>query len=77
MIASDIGGHRELIRNNETGLLFKAGDVDRLADSLVKILDDSDLRETLKKQGPLWVRKNKTWDKTTEVYDDIYGRLLG
>jgi PEP-CTERM/exosortase A-associated glycosyltransferase len=77
LIASDIGGHRELIRNNETGLLFKAGDVGRLAASLMKILDDTELRETLKKQGPLWVRKNKTWDKTTEVYKDIYGRLLG
>jgi PEP-CTERM/exosortase A-associated glycosyltransferase len=76
LIASDIGGHRELILNNETGLLFKAGDVDRLAASLMKILNDSDLRETLKKQGPLWVRKNKTWDKTTEVYIDIYNRLL-
>jgi len=77
LIASDIGGHRELIRNNETGLLFRAGDVDRLAASLMKILDDTDLRETLKKQGPLWVRKNKTWGKTTEVYEDIYNKLLG
>src|ERR1700709_710364 len=25
LVASDVGGHRELIRHGETGLLFKAG----------------------------------------------------
>ena len=26
LVASDVGGHRELIRHGETGVLFKAGD---------------------------------------------------
>ncbi|MGQ9686804.1 MAG: TIGR04063 family PEP-CTERM/XrtA system glycosyltransferase, partial [Thiobacillaceae bacterium] len=30
-IASDVGGHRELVRDGETGLLFRAGDVEALA----------------------------------------------
>ncbi len=30
-VASDVGGHRELIRDGETGFLFRAGDVAALA----------------------------------------------
>jgi glycosyltransferase involved in cell wall biosynthesis len=34
-IASDVGGHRELIRDGETGLLFKSGDPDALAKKII------------------------------------------
>ena len=33
LVASDVGGHRELIRDGETGVLFKAGDVNALVAS--------------------------------------------
>ena len=33
MVASDVGGHRELIRDGETGVLFRAGDAGALADA--------------------------------------------
>ena len=33
LVASDVGGHRELIRDGETGVLFKAGSADALAGS--------------------------------------------
>ena len=29
LVASDVGGHRELIRDGETGVLFRAGDAAR------------------------------------------------
>ena len=76
LVASDVGGHKELIRNNETGILFKAGDLEELTVSLDRILKDNELRGLLEKQGREWVRENKTWDKTTAVYEDIYGKLL-
>jgi PEP-CTERM/exosortase A-associated glycosyltransferase len=76
VIASDIGGHRELIRPNETGLLFRAGDVSTLVESLVKVLDDQVLRSGLEKQATHWVGQEHTWDKTTSVYSDIYAKAL-
>ena len=39
-VASDVGGHRELVRDGETGFLFKAGDVDALAARIAAVLDD-------------------------------------
>lgn len=74
LVASDVGGHKELIRHGETGLLFKAGDEAALAGELKRLLKDGELRETLQRQGRDWVARNHTWEKTTAVYRDIYAR---
>lgn len=74
LLASDVGGHKELIRHGETGLLFKAGDEAALAEQLGRLLTDGALRETLQRQGRDWVREHQTWDKTTAVYREIYAR---
>jgi PEP-CTERM/exosortase A-associated glycosyltransferase len=77
IIASDIGGHRELIRDGYTGVLFKAGDLPALAQILNQVLDDSELRDRLAAQGLDWVRRNRSWKKTTSVYSQIYSMALG
>lgn len=74
LVASDVGGHKELIRHNETGLLFKAGDEGALAGELQRLLKDGELRESLERQGRDWVARHHTWEKTTAVYRDIYAR---
>ena len=40
LAASDVGGHRELIRDQETGVLFRAGDADALAAKVLELLVD-------------------------------------
>jgi glycosyltransferase involved in cell wall biosynthesis len=37
-VASDVGGHRELVRDGETGFLFPAGDVNALAREIDQVL---------------------------------------
>jgi len=76
IIASDIGGHRELIRDNHTGVLFKAGDVRALIDALHRVLDNPELRNRLAIQASEWVRKNRSWERTTSVYSEIYSTAL-
>jgi glycosyltransferase involved in cell wall biosynthesis len=39
VVASDVGGHVELIRDGETGLLFRAGDAAALAAKVVEALE--------------------------------------
>ncbi|MDL1968654.1 MAG: glycosyltransferase, exosortase A system-associated [Deltaproteobacteria bacterium] len=77
LVASDVGGHRELIRHNETGLIFSAGNETALADALKRIIDDDSLRKNLESKGPVWVREHHTWKKTTAVYQEIYAKALG
>ena len=40
--ASDVGGHRELIKDGQTGVLFRANDADALAQSVLALLDQPD-----------------------------------
>jgi len=47
VIASDVGGIPEIIRNNETGLLFKSGDFSELAEKIMYLIDKYDLIENL------------------------------
>jgi len=74
LIASDVGGHKELIRHNETGVLFKAGDARKLADALDGLLTNPKCREQLQAKGQAWVRENHSWEKTTAVYSEIYAK---
>jgi PEP-CTERM/exosortase A-associated glycosyltransferase len=76
LIASDIGGHRELIKEELTGLLFKPGDVSSLVERIQRLLDDAGLCSKLALQARDWVCENQTWAKTTSVYSSIYSKAL-
>ncbi len=45
VIASDAGGIPEIIKNNETGLLFKTGNFSELAEKIMYLIDKYDLIE--------------------------------
>ncbi|WP_028575384.1 TIGR04063 family PEP-CTERM/XrtA system glycosyltransferase [Desulfonatronovibrio hydrogenovorans] len=75
LVASDVGGHRELIRDRETGILFKAGDENDLTRALEVLLNDEDKRQSIQDHASEWVRNNHAWEKTTSVYDKVYSDL--
>jgi len=76
VVASDIGGHRELIRNNVTGYLFRPADVSALSEGIRKVLDDPRLRGDLEKQALEWVRQERSWERSTEVYGNLYSTIV-
>lgn len=76
VVASDVGGHQELISDGQTGMLFKAGNVDALIVALTAVLDDSNLRRSLERQGATWVRAERAWDVTTRPYKIVYNDVL-
>lgn len=47
VVASEVGGLRDLIVNGETGFLIPPGDSRALADAVVRLLTDSDLRHKM------------------------------
>ena len=76
LVASDVGGHREVIRHGHTGLLFPAGNVSALTDALRCLIEDEGLRRDLQRQGSAWVQQEHNWDKTTTVYEESYSKAL-
>lgn len=71
-IASNVGGHRELIRDGETGVLFKADDVLALVQAAQQLLAQPDLQERLKVNGERFVREERNWRNSVAVYQDVY-----
>lgn len=77
LVASDVGGHRELIRDGETGMLFRAGDADDLARSVLRLLGMTDRWPELRAAGRRFVETERTWAASVARYRDVYGSLIG
>jgi len=77
LLASDVGGHRELIQNGRTGILFRAGDVGSLTEALGRMLEDEALRLRLADEARIWVNAERIWAKTTAPYAQVYAGALG
>ncbi|PQJ96089.1 TIGR04063 family PEP-CTERM/XrtA system glycosyltransferase [Chromatium okenii] len=74
-IASDVGGHRELIRDGETGWLFPAGDVAALAATIAKTLDQRAEWPALRQAGRRFVEDERNWRRSVGYYAAPYLRL--
>jgi PEP-CTERM/exosortase A-associated glycosyltransferase len=77
VIASDVGGHRELIRDNETGLLFRAGDPTSLAQTILAALADRSRWPTIQRAARRFVEVERTWRGSVARYAPVYARLTG
>ncbi|MDY0056559.1 MAG: glycosyltransferase, exosortase A system-associated [Methyloversatilis sp.] len=77
LVASDVGGHKELIRDGETGMLFRAGDADDLARSVLRLLAMQDRWPQLREAGRRYVETERNWTNSVARYRDVYGRLTG
>lgn len=77
LIASDVGGHQELIEDGYTGVLFRAGDVADLTDKALVALNLADGGNTLRSNGRRFVESERNWAKSIANYQQIYARALG
>ncbi len=75
--ASDVGGHRELIRADETGVLFKAGDSDALASTVLKLLSEPHRWPKLRAAGRHFVETERNWTHSVARYREVYRTLVG
>jgi len=72
IIATDVGGTREIITTDETGILIKARDVGQLAEELRRLCADAELREKLGKNARMLIERKFNWDKITGEYIKVY-----
>ncbi|MEA3642015.1 MAG: TIGR04063 family PEP-CTERM/XrtA system glycosyltransferase [Lamprobacter sp.] len=75
LLASDVGGHRELIRDDETGWLFPAGDAQALAETALKILAQPEHWSRITRAGRRFVEEERTWRASVVRYQPIYQAL--
>lgn len=75
-MASDVGGHKELIRDGETGRLFAAGKVDSLVTTIGEMLDHREQWPAMRAAGRRFVEQVRNWKNSVANYDSIYRRLV-
>jgi glycogen synthase len=76
-VASDVGGHKELVQHNKTGILFKAGDRQALAQAIVELLDNRQRWPELKANGRQFVENIRNWRNSVANYQTPYLTLTG
>ncbi len=76
VIASDVGGHRELIRDGETGLLFRAGDHASLAGTVLEALAQPERARAIRASARRFVETERTWAASVAKYAGVYEGLL-
>ncbi|MWV26540.1 TIGR04063 family PEP-CTERM/XrtA system glycosyltransferase [Aurantiacibacter rhizosphaerae] len=75
--ASDVGGHRELIRDGETGVLFAPDDPAACAAALADLVDAKGDWDAIRTAARAHVRTNHDWARNAQRYQVVYLRLLG
>lgn len=74
-VASDVGGHRELVRDKDTGFLFRAGDAGALARAIEESLAGRRDWESMKRRARSFVETERTWTQSVSRYADVYRRV--
>ncbi|NJN97121.1 MAG: glycosyltransferase family 4 protein [Anaerolineales bacterium] len=75
VVATPVGGVTEMVRHDETGLLVEVGNVECLAQALLRLLEDSSLRTKLGQAGYQFALENYHINtvarRTVQVYQQI------
>ncbi|MBL7183605.1 MAG: glycosyltransferase family 4 protein [Anaerolineae bacterium] len=75
IVASDIDGYRGVLADGEEGLLVQPEDKRRLADALIRLLQDPAMRERMGRQGQA-TATDYAWQKVAQQILDYYQELL-
>jgi PEP-CTERM/exosortase A-associated glycosyltransferase len=75
LIASDVGGHRELVRDGETGFLFRPDDPCDLARVVGEVLARRNEWERIRAAGRRFVESERTWRASVARYAGAYARV--
>jgi len=76
VVATNVGGIPELIKDNETGILIPSENPDKLAAAVNELLSDKQKAKRLSNNGNKFVKSNMTWDIILPKYIQFYEDLL-
>jgi len=76
VVASDVGGHRELIRDGANGYLFRAGAASALVERVLDVLAHAEFWPAIKSEGRRFVETERNWRKSVSRYRAVYDGAL-
>jgi PEP-CTERM/exosortase A-associated glycosyltransferase len=76
VVASSVGGHRELISDRETGYLFPPNDLRHLAEGVLTALADRHSWPRIRARAIEFIDKERSWARSVARYGAVYDRIL-
>jgi phosphatidylinositol alpha-mannosyltransferase len=75
VVASDIPGYRSVVEDGVQGMLVPPGDPGKLAEALMRLVEDADLRQRLAEAGRARAEEF-SWDKLVVKVEEVYREAL-
>jgi len=75
VVATDVRGSRDLVEHGTTGLLVELGDVEDLAQALLQLIRDSELRKKMGQAGRAKIQ-DYSLERVLDEMSGIYARYL-
>ena len=75
VVATNVGGIPELMRNNETGFLVEKGDANGWIEKLSLLINDEQKRKDMGEKGRKFVEENFSWDKIAQDFLIIFKKM--
>lgn len=72
VLATDIGGHRELIQHGVTGLLFPDSNPTALAELIKQASQSPEMWDSMIDNGAVFVREERNWRESVARYENVY-----
>ncbi len=76
VVASDVGGMKEIIENGKTGFLVERANPQALAQAIKKIIEDKKLAKKMGQAGRKRVEKLFTLDRMVEETEEVYSNCI-
>lgn len=76
VVATDVGGVADVIKEGRTGLLVPPGDADALAAAIGRLLGDSVARDAYGRNGQVLVRERHARERMVDETERYYREML-
>ncbi|HOK56372.1 MAG TPA: glycosyltransferase [bacterium] len=71
-VATDVGDVPYIIENGEDGYIVKSGDYKKMAENIIKLIEDKNLREKMGQRAREKIKKNYSFEEMVKAYSSIY-----
>lgn len=75
-VLTDVGGNRELIEPGKSGLIVPPGDSDALADAIISLLEQEEVRLSIGRAARARVRGKFNLSLMVKQYEEVYKKVL-
>lgn len=76
IIGTPVGGIQDFLKDGETGLFCKVGDPTDIADKIIVIFSDDELKNRLVVNARKLVEEKYSWDEIAAEFDKLYQKTM-